>query len=667
MLSIPLSMTHLRLSCLGAIRVSLLMYCLGLTLIPAAQAAPTGHPLDALSKDEILATVDVLRAGGRINESTRFSLIELKEPSKDEVAAFRIDAPLRREAFVVAYERASNRTFEAVVDIKAKALVSWKEVPGVQPSLLEDDAKILEKAIRADVRWQEAMKKRGISDLDDVVILDWAGGYFGLRDEQGFRFERGVSYYRGSSKGATLRPIEGVVAYVNLNTGKVFKFVDTGVVPIPQTGAGLGAISSDKPLRESKPGEIIQHKSQGFEMSGSEAHWQNWRFRFTLHRREGVVLYTVGYEDRGRLRSVLYRGSLSEMVVPYGDPTAGWFFRNAFDVGEDSMGGYTHSLEPLTDAPANATFFDGVLADDKGVPYEIPRAMALYERDGGLLWKHYDDKLKLNESRRGRQLVLAWIATVGNYEYGFNWVFHQDGTLEMEVILTGFVQTKALQSTENPSKHYADLYSHPLRGNLAGVHHQHFFNFRLDMDVDGPRNSIVEQNVEPLAPSPDNPYGNAFTMKETSLRTEREAQRQINLPSCRSWKILNPSQANAGGESVGYTLVAGENALPFAQPDSWIRKRAGFVNAHVWVTPYDPAQMYAAGFYVNQSKGEDGLPVWTRAERSVENSDIVLWYTMGITHIPRPEDWPVMPVHRASFKLVPSGFFAQNPVLDLPR
>ncbi len=159
MLSIPLFMTRLKLSCLGVIRVSLLMYCLGLTLIPAAQAAPTGHPLDALSKDEILATVDVLRAGGRINESTRFSLIELKEPSKDEVAAFRIDAPLRREAFVVAYERASNRTFEAVVDIKAKALVSWKEVPGVQPSLLEDDAKILEKAIRPQCRWQEAMKK----------------------------------------------------------------------------------------------------------------------------------------------------------------------------------------------------------------------------------------------------------------------------------------------------------------------------------------------------------------------------------------------------------------------------------------------------------------------------------------------------------------------------
>jgi hypothetical protein len=82
------------------------------------------------------------------------------------------------------------------------------------------------------------------------------------------------------------------------------------------------------------------------------------------------------------------------MVVPYGDSNPGWFFRNAFDVGENNMGLYADSLEPLTDAPSNATFINAVLADDKGVPYEIPRAIALYERDGGLLWKHYDDKLK---------------------------------------------------------------------------------------------------------------------------------------------------------------------------------------------------------------------------------------------------------------------------------
>jgi primary-amine oxidase len=639
---------------------------LGISGSLCAQAGSASHPLDALNKDEIVATVDVLKAQGKITESTRFPLIELKEPRKEEVVGLRSGGQMRREAFAVVYERASNRTFEALVDLNAKVLISWKEIPDVQPSLFEDDAKILEQAIRSDVRWQEAMKKRGITDLDNVVIIDWAGGYFGQADEEGFRFERGSSYYRGSSKSGTLRPVEGVIAYVNLNTGRVFKFVDAGIVPLPKMGTGLGAISVDHPRVAPKPLEVVQRQGADFEVSGNEVRWQNWRFHFALQAREGVVLHTVGYEDHGKLRSVLYRGSLSELVVPYGDPSPGWFFRNAFDEGENNMGGFTDSLEPLTDAPSNATFIDAVLANDNGVPYEIPRAIALYERDGGLLWKHYDDKLKRNESRRARELVLEWIATIGNYEYGFNWVFHQDGTLEMEVILSGFVETKAMQPPENATNN-ADPYSHVLGGNLAGVHHQHFFNFRLDMDVDGIANSIVEQNVESVPQSPDNPHHNAFTMKETLLRSEHEAERQINLASSRTWKIVNSSEASAPGQSVGYTLVPGENSVPLARPDSWIRKRAGFVNAHVWVTPYDPSQLYAAGSYVTQSKGDDGLPAWTRAGRSIENRDIVLWYTMGITHIPRPEDWPVMPVHRAGFKLVPNGFFPQNPALDVPR
>jgi primary-amine oxidase len=117
---------------------------------------------------------------------------------------------------------------------------------------------------------------------------------------------------------------------------------------------------------------------------------------------------------------------------------------------------------------------------------------------------------------------------------------------------------------------------------------------------------------------------------------------------------------------VGYVLVPGENAVPFVDPNSALGKRAGFINAHLWVTPYEPTERYAAGSYV-MGPGPDGLPKWTRANRSIENQDIVVWYTMGVTHIPRPEEWPVMPVHRAGFKLLPSGFFSRNPALDVPR
>jgi primary-amine oxidase len=211
-----------------------------------------------------------------------------------------------------------------------------------------------------------------------------------------------------------------------------------------------------------------------------------------------------------------------------------------------------------------------------------------------------------------------------------------------------------------------DPYSHLVSPNLAAPHHQHFFVFRLDMDVDGTANRVVELNSASVPAGPANPYGGGFTMQETPLRTEREAARQLNLASSRKWLVESATATNALGHPTGYLLMPGENSQPFALPDSWVRRRAGFLNAHLWVTPYSDTERYAAGDYPNQSKGGDGLPKWTAANRPLDGRDVVLWYTMGITHNPRPEDWPVMPVYQAGFKLLPVGFFASNPALDLP-
>ena len=652
-----------------ALRIgSSLLICL---LASAALAYPDDDhsPLAPLAKDEILATVQILKQAARVGNDSRFSLITLREPPKREVLDPRPGSGPDREAFVVVYERNRNQTFEAIVDLSSRSVSSWKEIHGVQPSFLTEDAKIVEDAVRADPRWQEAMRKRGISDLSKVRIDDWAGGYFGDPKESGFRFRRAISYYGGDPSDSTFAtgPVEGVVVYVNLNTKKVFKFTDTGVVPRPKS-ATAPSREDDHPREALKRLQVIQPDGTSFRVQNNEVNWQNWRFRFAMNSREGLVLYTVGYEDRGKLRSILYRGSLSEMVVPYADPSEAWYFRNAFDEGEDSMGRYANSLEPEVDAPSNATFFDAALADETGVPLVVPRAVALYEKDGGLLWKHFDRDNNHNNSRRSRELVLSWIATVGNYDYGFNWIFHQDGTLEMRVLLTGIMETKGVDlasESHNPAPDMA--YGHLVDRNLLAVHHQHFFNFRLDMDVDGTNNSVVEMNTVAESANPGNRYKSAFVMKGTALRSEAEAHRNVSLASSRKWEVVNPSVKNGVGASTGYILVPEENSVPYAAPDSWMRKRAGFINAHFWATAYDPAQLYAAGFYANQSRGDDGLPVWIRANRSLQDSDVVIWYTLGVTHIPRPEEWPIMTVHPAGFRLVPDGFFDHNPAADVPK
>jgi primary-amine oxidase len=262
--------------------------------------------------------------------------------------------------------------------------------------------------------------------------------------------------------------------------------------------------------------------------------------------------------------------------------------------------------------------------------------------------------------------VISYLTQAGNYEYGFDWIFHQDGTLETKVELTGIMSVKGTAETTAAHDGRHDPYGHLVAKNLLAVHHQHFFSFRLDMDVDGVANRVVEVNSVPDPPGPNNPFHNGFTMRETPLRTEREAQRNLDLDTSRRWIVVNPAATNELGQPTGYALLPGENAKPFAAADSWVRKRSGFLNAHVWVTPYAEDEIYAGGDYPNQSHGGDGLPKWAAADRSVDNKDIVLWYNFGITHNPRPEDWPVMPVYEAGFKLVPWGFFARNPVMDLP-
>ena len=263
-------------------------------------------------------------------------------------------------------------------------------------------------------------------------------------------------------------------------------------------------------------------------------------------------------------------------------------------------------------------------------------------------------------------MVLSSFANVGNYEYGFDWIFHQDGTLEMEVLLTGVMSVKGVVAD---AKHdHPSVTGHLVAPGIEAVHHQHFFNFRLDFDIDGSgTNSVVEQNTMAALPGKNNPHNNVFTMQETVFKREADAQRQLNLASARRWMVRSNTEKNSLGQPTGYLLVTGENGLSLSGLNSFVRQRAGFMNNHLWVTPLAPDEMNAAGFYINQSRGGDGLPKWTKGNRAIENQDIVLWYSMGVTHIPRPEDWPVMPVHKAGFKLIPNGFFARNPAMDVPK
>jgi primary-amine oxidase len=631
---------------------------------------PTAHPLDPLSTAEIQQTVKILTASNRLPAGSLFPQITLHEPPKAEVVALKPGARFSRAASVVIFDRAQGRTYEAIVDLRAGLVKNWTERPGVQPSIMVEEIDVVPDIVRANPDWQAAMQRRGITNMAHVMIDPWAPGPLDPeREPRSTRWIRALSYMKDTNRNGYARPIEGVVAVVNMNTRQVDRVIDLGVYPVPPQHGDLNEAAIGPQRVAPRPLNHVQPLGPSFTIHGQEVRWQKWRFRFAVHPREGLVLYSVRYDDGGRLRSILYRASLSEMLVPYADPAANWSFRNAFDEGEYGIGRLTDSLEVGTDAPAHARFFSATFADDRGKPFTTRNAVALYERDGGVLWKHFEYYNNKNDSRRARELVLTSIVTVGNYDYGFNWIFRQDGSLELEGVLTGIMLARGV-NVEKQDGHHApgSGYWHLVAPYVAAPHHQHFFNFRLDLDVDGADGNVVTEVNVKAAPADDkNPLRNAFRMEETLLRNEKDAQRSLDLATSRRWGVFNPSATNTLGQPAGYLLVPGDNSVPYLGEDSPVRRRAGFITHHFWATPFNPDEMHAAGEYPNQSEPGEGLPKWTAGNRSLDRQDVVVWYTFAPTHIPRPEEWPVMSATKVGFKLVPVGFFSKNPALDVPR
>jgi len=623
--------------------------------------ASVQHPLEPLTPQEIKAAVAILHASGKLGQKVRFVTVTLQEPSKETVLSFKPGDLIEREAFVILLDNTDGATYETVVSVSQNKVSQWKHIPGVQPCVMIDEFFECEIALKNNLEFQAALLKRGITNMDLVMVDPWSAGNYGAPEEQNRRIVRALTWVRAEpNDNGYARPVEGLMAVFDLNTQELVKLEDTGVVPMPPTAGNYASEYIQEFRTGLKPLEIVQPEGASFEVEGHAVSWQKWQFRMGFTPREGLVLYNISYEDQGRVRPVIYRASLSDMVVPYGDPHPNHNRKNAFDVGEYGIGMLANALKLGCDCLGEIRYFDAYLTDSRGELVELPNAICMHEEDYGILWKHVDWRTGQTEVRRSRRLVVSFIATVGNYEYGFYWYFYQDGTIQYEVKLTGIMNTGALLPDEK--RKYGTL----VAPQLYAPNHQHFFNMRLDMMVDGLNNSVYEVHTEAEPAGPENPMGNAFYAKATQLKTEQEAQQMIDPLAARYWKIVNPSIKNGLGEPVAYKLVHGENTSTFLHQGSPVLNRAGFMSKHLWVTPFDPAEKYAAGDYPNQHPGGAGLPDWTQANRSLDDTDLVVWYTMGHHHIPRPEDWPVMPVSYIGFMLKPLGFFDRSPALDVP-
>lgn len=642
-----------------------------IALLPCSSFIAQGaaqHPLDALEASEIIAATAILRAAGHVDEKTLIASLTLQEPAKADVLAWKAGEPIPRKAKVAL--RRNSATFEAVVDLASGKVLSHQERPGAQPLITGTEFLSAIQVTINDPRMREGLEKRGITDFEQLFCAPRTAGNFGAEAEKTRRIVKVDCFdIRGVKSDVFANPIEGLIATVDLDRGEVLDVTDTGVVPIPGGNSELdpastGVRKGGKPILQSAP------EGSNIALEGSIVRWQNWSFHLRWELREGVVVSLVNYQDGGRARSVLYEGHLSEVFVPYQDPTTGWYYRTYMDAGEYGFGTMSSPLVPGADCPDTAIYLSPVMANTAGGADVLDKRICIFEvSPGEPAWRHYDLITQALESRPAIELVVRYIGTVGNYDYLLDWVFDQKGNITFRAGATGIDAVKGVKAQKRDDETAADdtAWGPLIAPGRAGINHDHFLSLRLDLDVDGTTNMFARTRLVPQQlPAQPHRRTSIWTTQEDAPRTDSEAKFRLSYESPAMWHVMNMDRKNATGYPASYMIHPHGNAQMLLDPGDPAFARAQFAGYHLWVTPYAAGERYAAGDYPNQSESGQGLPAWTANTRDIQNQDIVLWYTMGFHHVPSSEDWPVYNLGWHAVTLKPFNFFDRNPALDVP-
>lgn len=630
------------------------------------------HPLDPLSEAEIVKAVDILLKAQAAKPNAVFQSVELREPRKAAVLSG--GNAIDREALV--YFRQGARSFRTVVNLVRATFTPPVEIPRHDGQLGLTIGEIFDFAfLLRDPTFQAAMAARGISQPDvltKVFVTPLTAGSFGLPEEARRIVKAQMYFLEGAGINLYARPIEGVQAIVDLDAQKVIRILDSGVVPIPKANHNFDERSVDAEigLRDPlKPIRITQPEGSNVTFDGNFVQWQKWRFHLRFDRRVGTVISTATYDKR----SVLYQGSLSEIFVPYQDPDQNWFYRTYMDAGEFGVGALASPLQPGLDVPENAVLKDAVLSasipatGQPVVPLPFPHVLGVFERlTGNPLWRHYElfaPGGPIYEGRAEVELVVRMIAQVGNYDYQIDWIFTQNGVIRVEVSLTGIDVAKGVESSRLSDRSADEDTAHGalVAPQLAAIYHSHHFNFRLDVDIDGPTNSFVLGKLV-TQEFRRGPRKSAWRVEEKTLHRERDG---ILDDDESVWKVVSPTHTNELGYPTGYLLESEGNAEPLLDLADY--RRAMFIGHDLWVTAYDRDERFAAGDTPNENPGFPGLPEYVANNESIRNADIVLWHNLSFHHVTTSEDYPVLSREHKSFELKPSHFFNQNPALDLRR
>jgi len=663
------------------------------------------HGLGYLTASEVAEAVNIVKEIHHDNLSNiQFIDVNCYDYTKEELASYALKGlQVMRKAEVITMDVPNNRTIIDIIELpnSSKAMginVNEKQqsppkttiLQDVQSGLSPDEYAFVEKVTKAYQPLRDVIASRGL-DPEGIVADAWCCGSGPDCDPKERICWPNLFYLDPKVDDLCYsRPIEGIDIRISLTHKKIIKFDYSTfhTFPIPASNESKSNyVPREQQRTDIKPIVITQPDGPSWKVSKTNCvEWGRWSFQVGFNGKEGASLNGICFHGR----PVLHKFSFCEMVVPYGDPRSPHCLKNAFDAGEDGLGRNANSLVLGCDCVGVIHYFDGNLVNDAGDVTIIKNAICMHEEDAGLGWKHTDWRTAEPNMRRDRKLIIQFVCTIANYEYSFNVELHLTGAIDVDVKLTGALSTGALTAEEQAAG--GRKYGINLGPTLYAPVHQHFFVSRMDFAIDGTQNRFIEYNASKDTLGSHNPTGNAFYYEDNVFETEQEAIRdgyyynslQLLLifnfiiiiiiiitiknrcsDTARFWKIESSTERNSIGYPTAYKIVADTTIKPIADLSTATNlKRALFLNHQIWCTPYDQSQRYPGGEFPNQLVGVDGLPKWTKANRSILDTDIVLWHVFGVTHLPRPEDWPIMPVEHCGFHLKPSSFFSHSPVTD---
>ena len=640
----------------------------------SSQDARPAHPLDALTAAELHQVKEILAAAGKLGSKARFHTVDLDEPDKATVAAWLPGTAWPRRAVAVVSE--AGAVHEAAVDLSAGRMTAWQAVTG-EPALLLEEIIGLTATALADPRMVQGLDRRGFRP-DQVLCLPLTAGNFGNKEERGRRLVKVPCMGKPVGSNYWARPIEGLFATIDLKAGKVLDVTDTGAVPVSADAWGYeeAELARRGALRpETRVANLAQPGGDNIAIEDGKFVWDMWRFHLRADKRPGPVLSMVEARDGVRWRSVAYQMHLSEVFVPYMDPDKAWYWRTYMDSGEYGFGNSLSPLRKGVDCPSYARFLAVTMPQDDGEPIQMPDAICIFERSiGDPAWRHFEifaqspQRALPAAGRPASELVVRSASEVGNYDYLIDYVFHQDGSIRVAVGATGLDATKgvASRSMKDATAAADTRFGTLIAPGLVAPYHSHYFNFRLDLDVDGSANDFMRERLVQKTLPKGSPRRSLYAVTHEMPAAEKAARTRIEPASPALYHFANNNVESALGHHPGYMLMPeGSYVHPLLAADDPPVKRNSYLDYQLSVTPYSSAERYAGGRYAVMSDGKDTLGAWTARDRPISNRDIVAWYTVGFHHITRMEDWPVMPTHWFGFTLMPHNFFASNPAMTI--